>query len=104
MTTTEPCAFCWTLARHSWPEEFHSKQQRVECPTCGTYRLGELSHQLLWEMLGPAVEHGLDHSPFPPAISREIRRRYEESGGHEVVIGNWEQFRAEAIEQYGRVD
>jgi hypothetical protein len=102
MTTTKPCAFCWTLARHNWPEEFYSKQQRVECSTCGTYRLDERSHQLLWELLGRAVEHGLDHSPFPPAVSQEIRRRYDESGGREVVVDDWERFYSEAIDRHGR--
>ncbi|HEX8906053.1 MAG TPA: hypothetical protein VF771_14490 [Longimicrobiaceae bacterium] len=102
--TTKPCVFCWTLARHSRPEEFYGKQQRVECPTCGTYRLDERSHQLVWELLGPLVERGFDHSPFPPAVSREIRRRYDESGGREVVIDEWERFYDEALERHGRAD
>jgi hypothetical protein len=95
------CVFCWTLARHSRPDEFHGLQQRVDCPTCGLYRLGELAHQLVWE---PFDRHELDHSPFPPAITKEIRRRFDESGGREVVIDDWEQFRAEAIQRHGRGD
>lgn len=99
--TMKHCVFCWTLAHHSWPEEFHSKQQRVDCPTCGVYRLDERTHQLVWELVGPTMERGLDHSPFPLAISNAIRSRYDESGGREVVIDNWERFRADAIQWHG---
>jgi hypothetical protein len=99
---TDHCVFCWTLAPHSFPDEFHNRQQRVNCPTCGLYRLGEEPHQVVWDLLDD--RHGLDNSPFPRAISQEIRRRYDESGGREVVIDDWERFRAEAIQRHERGD
>ncbi len=95
MAESHPCVFCWTPAVHSRPDEFHNKQERVECSRCGTYRLDERTSQLLWELIGPIVNAGTRASPLPVSMSNLIRRCFEESGHREVVIDDWEAFGAD---------
>ena len=95
MEIYRPCVFCWTPALHTRPDEFHQLQQRVACPTCGPYRLGESAHQSIWEKLDRVEMAERTTSPFSPEFSRRIRERVDRSGGKEFVIEDWDAFRAE---------
>jgi hypothetical protein len=101
MEINRPCVFCWTPALHTRPDEFYQLQQRVACPTCGPYRLGESAHQSIWEKLDSAEVAKRTTSPFPPEFSRLIRERVAQSGGKEFVILDWDTFRAEVRESGG---
>lgn len=79
------CYFCGTPAARSVSSE-NDKHVRVECPTCGTYRLDERSHHELEVWLLQLQEAGVERPPVNGAVSAFVRATYDAGGQQEVFI------------------